>query len=43
MLRPEENSVASGPNVDLHTRMFADSLIHAELADLTFRGSSKTI
>lgn len=43
VLRPEENSAASGPNVDLHTRMFADSLIHAELADLTFRGSSKTI
>ena len=42
VLRPEENSAATSPNIDLQTRLFADSLIQSGLVDLTFRGSSNT-
>lgn len=42
VLRPEENSVSTSPNVDLPTRLSADTLIQSGLVDLSFRGSSNT-
>ena len=42
VLRPEENSAATSPNVDLQTRLFADAMSQSALVDLTFRGSSNT-
>lgn len=42
VLRPSENSAAIGPNIDLPTRLFAESLNQCALADVTYRGSSNT-
>ncbi|XP_010507041.1 PREDICTED: uncharacterized protein LOC104783602 [Camelina sativa] len=37
-----DSSISPNPNTDLPTRLFWDCLLHAELADLTYRGCSFT-
>ena len=42
VLRPEENSATSTPNVDLQSRLFSQMLLDSSLADLNYRGFSFT-